>query len=108
MGFSEANKTGWMAATDSTVVFTALDPVTDTSILVAAVEKLQASIEQQKVQGSITPLQAEQYTIQLEWIKNGNVPHLEYILFSQALVNPEPGKSCFVVAAGLQVCCTVS
>lgn len=96
-----------MAIADTTAVFTPLSEVTPSSIFSEKVEALQKAIAQQQSQGLLSPLQAQQYAIQLEWIQTGKAPQLEYILFSNGLINPEPGNSYFCVASGLQVrfCC---
>lgn len=97
---SESQKKGWLAATESAVVFLPVSSSTPKDKLQSHLERLEESIKN----GQLTPLQKAQYEIQIAWMKAGEVPDMEVVLFSKGLVMTEPDKSYFVVMAGIQVC----
>ncbi|KAJ7626272.1 alcohol oxidase [Mycena polygramma] len=95
-------KQGWRASNDTTLVFTPLNKIMKEEALAAEIQNLEEDIEAKKSAGSLSELEAAQYAIQLDWLKQANVPHVEFVIFSRGLVNPQPGKSYFAVNTGLQ------
>ncbi|KAF8874570.1 hypothetical protein CPB84DRAFT_1797366 [Gymnopilus junonius] len=55
-----------------------------------------------KQSNTLTPLQIEQYHVQLRWLEKERVPDLETIIFSKGIVAPEPGRSYFGMLTGIQ------
>lgn len=100
---SEKTGQGWLAGNDTIVVFSPLNKLVDESTMSAKIQALEATLEAKKNQGSLSGLLAQQYSIQLEWLKQGNPPHLEFILFSAGVVKPDPEASYFMLATGVQV-----
>ncbi|KAF8206842.1 hypothetical protein K438DRAFT_1963154 [Mycena galopus ATCC 62051] len=93
---------GWMASNDSVVIFTSLNKITEDNILSARIKEFEAGMALKKSQGLLNKLAMRQYSIQLDWLKEGRLPHLEFILFSMGLVKPDPDASYFMMTAGLQ------
>jgi hypothetical protein len=100
---SESSKKGWLAAVDSTTAYNPLGNLLDRSIFAAMLDKLEVSIDNDKQQDLITPLQAVQYKIQMEWLRKAEVPTLETLLMSKGIVAPADGASYFFLMTGLQV-----
>ncbi|KAJ7764868.1 alcohol oxidase [Mycena metata] len=98
----EKSGQGWMASNDSVFVFTALDKILDASVLSAKIKKVEEAIDAEKNNPSANQLTLKQHSIQLDWLKKGGVPHMEFILFSGGLVKPDPNASYFVITSGLQ------
>ncbi|KAF7972027.1 hypothetical protein HWV62_19243 [Athelia sp. TMB] len=94
----DATRTGWLAAIDSTVAYTPLALATTPPQFSAILARLEAAI----AQGELTPLQKEQYRVQVELLKKGEVPALETLLMSKGFIAPEAGKSYFILMTGLQ------
>lgn len=92
-----------MAANDTIVVFTPLNKITGESTLSAKIKEIEANIAAKKSKGLLTELAIHQYSIQLDWIKQGRLPHMEFVLFSRGLVKPDPDGSYFIITTGLQV-----
>ncbi|KAJ6478519.1 alcohol oxidase [Mycena vitilis] len=95
-------KQGWRASNDTTLVFTPLNKIMKEEALATEIQDLEKDIEAKKLAGALSELEAAQYAIQLDWLKQANVPHVEFVIFSRGLVNPQPGKSYFAVNTGLQ------
>ncbi|KAJ7246498.1 hypothetical protein C8J57DRAFT_1523626 [Mycena rebaudengoi] len=79
----ETTGQGWMAANDTTMVFTPLSSIMDELLLSLKLKNIEIPEDQ------------------LEWLKQGRLPHLESVIFSRGLGNSAPGESC--VNAGLQI-----
>ncbi|KAJ7083088.1 alcohol oxidase [Mycena belliarum] len=94
----EKSRTGWMAATDSTTTFTSLREITEEPVFQAKIEAMTLAT----TKGAPNRLAAEQFSIQLDGLEKGNVPQMEFILFSRGLINVEEEESYFVLSSGLQ------
>jgi hypothetical protein len=86
-----------MASNDTTTVFTPLNKIMEESVLSAKLKEIESTIPPEK------SLFVEQFSIQLDWLKKANVPHVEFVLFSQSLLPPEPDECYFGMNGGLQV-----
>ncbi|KAF7377009.1 GMC oxidoreductase [Mycena sanguinolenta] len=93
---------GWMASNDTIVVFTPLNKITEESILSAKIKEVEADIAVKKSKGLLNELAIHQYSTQLDWLKRGRLPHMEFVLFSRGLVKPDPDGSYFIITTGLQ------
>ncbi|KAJ7775612.1 alcohol oxidase [Mycena maculata] len=93
---------GWMAANDPMAVFTPLNKIMDESILSSKIQEIETAVVTGKSTGKLNDLVTRQYSIQLEWLKQGKLPHLEFIMFSRGLGTPDPEGNCFLLATGLQ------
>ncbi|KAJ6520619.1 alcohol oxidase [Mycena vulgaris] len=93
---------GWMTSNDTTTVFTPLSKIMEESALSAKIKEIEDAISVEKDKGSLNELMVEQFSIQLDWLKQSSVPHLEFVIFSRGLFNPEPDESYFVINTGLQ------
>lgn len=94
---SQANHTGWLAVTDSTLAFTSLQSIMDTNILSNILSPLYSSIN-----NTLTPMLKLQYGIQHAFLTAGDVAQAEYILISKGFVT-QPGASYISVLSGIQV-----
>ena len=101
--YSESSGQGWVAAIDSTAVYNPLHRIAEEPDFALLLENLKESISKAKEKNTLTPLQAEQYKIQLEWLDKNPVPNLETIIFSKGVVNPLDGRSYFIMQTGVQV-----
>jgi hypothetical protein len=103
---SDANRTGFLAATDSALVFL---PANTTSIwnstdLDSLITDLQKALQQPLAQGS--PFLMQQWQMQLSWLTNNTVPQAEIILQSSGLVaNQTDNTNYLSTLVGLLVCC---
>ncbi|KAJ6543684.1 hypothetical protein B0H10DRAFT_2203183 [Mycena sp. CBHHK59/15] len=70
---------GWMASNDGTVAFTAMNQVIQETILSDKIQEIENDIAIEKDKGSLSKLKMQQYAIQLDWLKQGSVPHIEFI-----------------------------
>ncbi|KAJ7146031.1 alcohol oxidase [Mycena epipterygia] len=93
---------GWMASNDTTLVFTPLNKIMEESVLSAKIKEIEDAIAVEKGKGSLNELLVHQYSIQLDWLKQSSVPHIEFVMFSRGIVKTEPGESYFVINTGLQ------
>jgi hypothetical protein len=101
---SEKTGQGWMASNETIFAFTALDKIMEVSTLSAKIRELEDILTVAKNDGSLNALVLQQYSIQLEWLKTGSVPHLEFMPFSRGFVKPDPEGNYFILNSGLQVC----
>jgi len=99
---SEETGKGWLAASDTTAIYTPLHRVAGEEGAAAILDALKQSISKSKELGELTPLQEKQYEIQLDWLSKNSVPNLETIVFSKALAMPEQGRSYFAMLVGNQ------
>ncbi|KAF7359769.1 GMC oxidoreductase [Mycena venus] len=81
-----------------------LNNILNHSIISTKIDEIEAEIAVRKSTGVLTELVMQQYTIQLDWLKNkeGTLPHLEFLLFTQGLVKSNPKACYFMMAAGAQ------
>jgi len=93
---------GWMAAIDTTVVFTPLNKIMEESKLSSKIEELEGDIAVMRSDGLLNELVIRQYSIQLDWLKQATLPHLEFLIFSQGRVKPNRDGNYFILSAGLQ------
>ncbi|KAJ7820002.1 alcohol oxidase [Mycena olivaceomarginata] len=93
---------GWMASNETIFAFTALDKIMEVSTLSAKIRELEDILTVAKNDGSLNALVLQQYSIQLEWLKTGSVPHLEFMPFSRGFVKPDPEGNYFILNSGLQ------
>ncbi|KAF8874567.1 GMC oxidoreductase-domain-containing protein [Gymnopilus junonius] len=99
----ESSGQGWIAASDSIVVYNPLHRVVGETKFPPFMKSLKDSISAAKESNSLTPLQIEQYQVQLKWLEKNPVPNLETMIFSKGLVAPVAGRSYFVMLTGVQV-----
>ncbi|KAJ7448597.1 alcohol oxidase [Mycena galericulata] len=92
---------GWMAANDTVVVFTPLDKIVEERTLSNKIEGIESSIAE-KSKGTLNELAMQQHSIQLDWLRQGRLPHLEFLLLSRGFVKPDPEGSYFMMSTGLQ------
>lgn len=92
------NHTGFLTATDSALVFipsnASVWPRQEITSLIASVNDVLKN-------SSLTPLQKQQYQIQLGWLENSNVPQTEIIASSAGLFNPANNTNYLAMLAGL-------
>jgi hypothetical protein len=100
---SESTGQGWLAALDTTAIYNPVHRVTGETLYTSLVEDLKASIAKAREDKTLTSLQDEQYKIQLEWIEDKAVPNMETIILSQGFVQPQEGKSYFIMSTSIQV-----
>ncbi|KAJ6535901.1 alcohol oxidase [Mycena vulgaris] len=93
---------GWMASSDSTVVFTPLNKIMQESVLFVKIQEIEDAIAVERSKGLLNDLTLQQYSIQLDWLKQGRVPHMEFLVFSRGFVRPEPDESYFIMSTGVQ------
>jgi len=98
---SESKKTGWMTTTDATAAFSPLKETIGEPKFTSIILALEETIAKER--DSLSPLQKAQYEIQLDWLRKGEVPQVESVLFSMAVVQAEEGKSYFTILMGVQV-----
>ncbi|KAJ7707829.1 alcohol oxidase [Mycena metata] len=90
---------GFMAANDTIFVFTSLDKIMDESKLSAKINDI---VVKKGKEGNANRLTAHQHLIQLEWLQQGKLPHVEFIGFSRSLFKPDPSQNYFMLSVGLQ------
>ncbi|KAJ6589232.1 hypothetical protein B0H19DRAFT_1058267 [Mycena capillaripes] len=93
---------GWMATSESIVVFTPLNKIMEEPALHAKIKEIEDKISARKREGPLNEGVVKQDLIQLDWLKQASLPHLEFILFSRGVVKPEPEESYFMLSTGLQ------
>lgn len=98
---SKSKKTGWMTTTDATAAFSSLRETVGEPKFATMIQALEETIA--KELDSLSPLQKAQYEIQLDWLRKGEVPQVESVVFSMAVVQAEEGQSYFTILMGVQV-----
>ncbi|KAJ6579513.1 alcohol oxidase [Mycena vulgaris] len=93
---------GWMASSDSTLVFTPLNKIMQEAVLSHKIQEIEDVIAEERNKAVLNNLAMQQYSIQLDWLKHSKVPHLEFLVFSHGFVKPEPDESYFVMSTGVQ------
>ncbi|KAJ7983000.1 alcohol oxidase [Mycena polygramma] len=93
---------GWMTANDNFIVFTALNKIVEEATLSSKIKEFEAAVAIQKSNVSANKLGVQQHLIQLDWLKQGRVPHLEFLMFSRGVVRPDPSENYFIFSTGLQ------
>ncbi|KAJ7154764.1 alcohol oxidase [Mycena filopes] len=89
---------GFMAANDTMVVFTSLNKIMDESKLSAKLNGIQTG----GTDGIQSGLLQQEHRLQLDWLKEGKLAHLEFIGFSLGLIKPDPDGSYIMLSTGLQ------
>ncbi|KAJ7033140.1 alcohol oxidase [Mycena alexandri] len=90
---------GFMAANDTILVFTALNNIMEEPKLSAKLNNIDV---QKGKEGKANGLTMQQRLIQLEWLKEGRLPHVEFIGFSRGVFKPDPNQNYFMLTVGLQ------
>lgn len=96
---SDANQTGLLTATDSTLAFLPLAKIVDSSRL----ETLLDQFNQETQQAGQIPIQKVQEPFMREWFQEDRVASLEFIQWSKGLINPAPNTSYTDMLGGLLV-----
>ncbi|KIM85542.1 GMC oxidoreductase [Piloderma croceum F 1598] len=96
----ESKKTGWMTTTDATAAFSPLKETVGKPKFATMIQALEETITKER--DSLSSLQKAQYEIQLDWLRKGEVPQVESVVFSVAVVQAEEGKSYFTILMGVQ------
>ncbi|KAJ7154773.1 GMC oxidoreductase-domain-containing protein, partial [Mycena filopes] len=90
---------GFMAANDAMVAYTALNDIMEESKLSTKLNEIGIHTSKDQTQGGLA---LQQRLIQLDWLKEGRLAHLEFIAFSRGLIKPEPDEAYLMLSAGLQ------
>lgn len=97
---SHYNRTGLLAATDSSLTFLPLSAFLDEGDIDSIIEIFDQSVADK----TRSPIQAAQYAIQRDWLISGDVPQIELIMWSRGFINPVANESYITVLAGGLVC----
>lgn len=101
---SDATGKGWLAASEAALAYIPVPKVLD--IIKnqdgASLEELRKTITSKNESDGLTPLQAAQYSLQLDWLSSGDCGTIETLFLARGVVNPLPGSSYFLMLTGLQ------
>ena len=101
-GFSVANGTGMLAASDATIIFSNFPRLsTGTSDVAAMLRAFDAAVA---ASGRLTPMQEVQYRIQRQWVAQGEVPQIEFLMFNKGTIEVAANASYITLFAGIMVC----
>lgn len=96
---SNLNRTGILAATDSTLTFVPFSSFLPLPTVQGYIQLLSAASSSPSLNG----LQQKQLSVHSEWLNDGVVPQIELLVFSKGLVSPLAGESYVTILAGLEV-----
>lgn len=94
-----ANGTGMLAASDATIIFSNFPRLsTGTSDVAAMLRAFDAAVA---ASGRLTPMQEVQYRIQRQWVAQGEVPQIEFLMFNKGTIEVAANASYITLFAGI-------
>ena len=97
--YSNASRTGILAATDSSLAFLPLKNFVKN----ARSQSIVAVFDEVPSQMRLSSIQRLQYSIQRNWLTRDAAPLIEIILFSKGLIAPSANQSYITLLGGIQV-----